>query len=93
MSRNFFKELGKEDFDPSKIQGTWFEMFRDKMTYWELTGKCNHLTAKLSKSVTTTPITIQKVNIRDTQGLSLANTSTTSDVKLEKKIEPKEGYV
>ena len=66
MSRNFFKELGKEDFDPSKIQGTWFEMFRDKMTYWELTGKCNHLTAKLSKSATTTPITIKKVNIRDT---------------------------
>jgi len=66
MNRNFFKELGKEDFDPSKIQGTWFEMFRDKMTYWELTGKCNYLTAKLSKSETTTPITIKKVNIKDT---------------------------
>jgi len=28
-----------------------------------------------------------------TPALSLADTGTTSDVKLEKKIEPKEGYV
>lgn len=73
MSRNFFKELGKEDFDPSKIQGTWFEIFRDKMTYWEFTGKCNHTTAKLSKNESTTPITIQKVNRLDTQGLTLTD--------------------
>ena len=90
MTRNFFKELGKEDFDPAKIQGTWFEIFRDKMTYWELTGKCANTEAKMFKAQTTTPVTIASVKTTES---TVSDAGVDAKVDLQKKIDPKDGYV
>ena len=46
FTRNYFKELDQPNFDAKKMDGTWFEIYKDKMTFFEFTGICNRNTVK-----------------------------------------------